>query len=109
MNKLGKYFVWIVFFVMGVFVLGYIVLNCGEQINVLWIVVVLVCIYLIVYCFYGLYIVKNVLVVDLMCMMLVVCYNDGLDYVLMDKKVLFGYYFVVIVGVGLLVGLVLVV
>lgn len=30
MNKLGKYFVWIVFFVMGVFVLGYIVLNCGE-------------------------------------------------------------------------------
>lgn len=75
----------------------------------LWIVVVVVCVYLIVYCFYGLYIVKIVFGVDLMWMMFVVWYNDGFDYVLIDKKVLFGYYFVVIVGVGLLVGLVFVV
>lgn len=42
-------------------------------------------------------------------MMLVVKYNDGFDYVLINKYVLFGYYFVVIVGVGLLVGFVFVV
>lgn len=66
-----------------------------------------VCIYLIVYRFYGLYIVKNVLAVDSTRMTLAVRYNDGLDYVSTDKKVLFGYYFAVIVGVGSLVGSVL--
>ncbi len=36
----------------------------GEQINALWIVVAAVCVYLIAYRFYGLYIAKNVLQVD---------------------------------------------
>lgn len=38
--------------------LGYIALNRGEQINALWIVVAAVCVYLIAYRFYGLYIAK---------------------------------------------------
>lgn len=46
---------------------------------------------------------------DFMCVMFVVINNDGLNYVLINCYVLFGYYFVVIVGVGLLVGLVFVV
>ncbi|EST81663.1 carbon starvation protein, partial [Escherichia coli ECA-727] len=56
MNKSGKYLVWTVLSVMGAFALGYIALNRGEQINALWIVVASVCIYLIAYRFYGLYI-----------------------------------------------------
>lgn len=64
MNKSGKYLVWTVLSVMGAFALGYIALNRGEQINALWIVVASVCIYLIAYRFYGLYIAKNVLAVD---------------------------------------------
>lgn len=64
MNKSGKYLIWTVLSVMGAFALGYIALNRGEQINALWIVVASVCVYLIAYRFYGLYIAKNVLAVD---------------------------------------------
>ena len=92
MNKSGKYLVWTVLSVMGAFALGYIALNRGEQINALWIVVASVCIYLIAYRFYGLYIAKNVLAVDPMRMTPAVRHNDGLDYVPTDKKVLFGHH-----------------
>ena len=81
MNKSGKYLVWTVLSVMGAFALGYIALNRGEQINALWIVVASVCIYLIAYRFYGLYIAKNVLAVDPTRMTPAVRHNDGLDYV----------------------------
>lgn len=93
MNKSGKYLVWTVLSVMGAFALGYIALNRGEQINALWIVVASVCIYLIAYRFYGLYIAKNVLAVDPTRMTPAVRHNDGLDYVPTDKKVLFGHHY----------------
>nr|AUN36466.1 carbon starvation protein A [uncultured bacterium] len=93
--------------VMGAFALGYIALNRGEQINALWIVVASVCIYLIAYRFYGLYIAKNVLAVDPTRMTPAVRHNDGLDYVPTDKKVLFGHHFAAIAGAGPLVGPVL--
>ena len=92
---------------MGAFALGYIALNRGEQINALWIVVASVCIYLIAYRFYGLYIAKNVLAVDPTRMTPAVRHNDGLDYVPTDKKVLFGHHFAAIAGAGPLVGPVL--
>lgn len=107
MNKSGKYLVWTVLSVMGAFALGYIALNRGEQINALWIVVASVCIYLIAYRFYGLYIAKNVLAVDPTRMTPAVRHNDGLDYVPTDKKVLFGHHFATIAGAGPLVGPVL--
>ena len=91
MNKSGKYLIWTVLSVMGAFALGYIALNRGEQINALWIVVASVCVYLIAYRFYGLYIAKNVLAVDPTRMTPAVRHNDGLDYVPTDKKVLFGH------------------
>lgn len=107
MNKSGKYLVWTVLSIMGAFALGYIALNRGEQINALWIVVASVCIYLIAYRFYGLYIAKNVLAVDPTRMTPAVRHNDGLDYVPTDKKVLFGHHFAAIAGAGPLVGPVL--
>ena len=107
MNKSGKYLVWTVLSVMGAFALGYIALNRGEQINALWIVVASVCIYLIAYRFYGLYIAKNVLAVDPTRMTPAVRHNDGLDYVPTDKKVLIGRHFAANTGAGPLVGPVL--
>lgn len=107
MNKSGKYLVWTVLSVMGAFALGYIALNRGEQINALWIVVASVCVYLIAYRFYGLYIAKNVLALDPTRMTPAVRHNDGLDYVPTDKKVLFGHHFAAIAGAGPLVGPVL--
>lgn len=106
-EQIRKYLVWTVLSVMGAFALGYIALNRGEQINALWIVVASVCIYLIAYRFYGLYIAKNVLAVDPTRMTPAVRHNDGLDYVPTDKKVLFGHHFAAIAGAGPLVGPVL--
>ncbi len=51
--------------------------STGEQINALWIVVASVCIYLIVYRFYGRYIAKTVLAVDGTRMTPAVRHNDG--------------------------------
>lgn len=106
MNK-SKYLVWTALSVLGAFALGYIALNRGEQINALWIVVASVCVYLIAYRFYGLYIAKKVLAVDPTRMTPAVRHNDGLDYVPTDKKVLFGHHFAAIAGAGPLVGPVL--
>ncbi|EAN8610706.1 carbon starvation protein A [Salmonella enterica] len=107
MNKSGKYLVWTALSVLGAFALGYIALNRGEQINALWIVVASVCVYLIAYRFYGLYIARKVLAVDPTRMTPAVRHNDGLDYVPTDKKVLFGHHFAAIAGAGPLVGPVL--
>lgn len=79
MNNSGKYLIWTLLSVIGAFALGYIALNRGEQINALWIVVAAVCVYLIAYRFYGLYIAKNVLAVDPTRMTPAVRHNDGLD------------------------------
>ena len=78
-EQIREYLVWTVLSVMGAFALGYIALNRGEQINALWIVVASVCIYLIAYRFYGLYIAKNVLAVDPTRMTPAVRHNDGLS------------------------------
>ena len=107
MNNPGKYLIWVALSLLGAFALGYIALNRGEQINALWIVVAAVCVYLIAYRFYGLYIAKRVLQVDSTRMTPAVRNNDGLDYVPTDKKVLFGHHFAAIAGAGPLVGPVL--
>ncbi|MEX6209143.1 pyruvate/proton symporter CstA [Providencia huaxiensis] len=104
---MGKQLIWIVLALLGAFSLGYIALNRGEQINALWIVVAAVCIYLIAYRYYGLFIAKKVLQVDSTRMTPAIRHNDGLDYVPTDKKVLFGHHFAAIAGAGTLVGPVL--
>lgn len=100
---MGKQLIWIVLAILGAFALGYIALNRGEQINALWIVVAAVCVYLIAYRYYGLFIAKN----DSTRMTPSIRHNDGLDYVPTDKKILFGHHFAAIAGAGPLVGPVL--
>ncbi|MGY3929861.1 carbon starvation protein A [Aeromonas encheleia] len=107
MDKLGKHLGWVLMALVGASSLGYIALNRGEQINALWIVVAAVCVYLIAYRYYGLFIAKRVLAVDSTRMTPAVRHNDGLDYVPTDKKVLFGHHFAAIAGAGPLVGPVL--
>ncbi|MGY0148672.1 pyruvate/proton symporter CstA [Edwardsiella tarda] len=107
MDKIGKYLIWIVLALLGAASLAYIALHRGEQINALWIVIAAVCVYLIAYRYYGLYIARRVLGVDATRMTPAVRHNDGLDYVPTDKKVLFGHHFAAIAGAGPLVGPVL--
>lgn len=93
--------------ILGAFALGYIALNRGEKINALWIVVAAVCVYLIGYRYYALFIAKKVLQLDKTRMTPAVKNNDGLDYVPTNRNVLFGHHFAAIAGAGPLVGPVL--
>ncbi len=106
-NKLMKHAIWIIIAILGAFSLGYVALNRGETINAMWILVASVCIYLIGYRYYALYISKRVLNVDSTRLTPAYRHNDGLDYVPTRKSILFGHHFAAIAGAGPLVGPVL--
>lgn len=97
----------IILAVLGAFALAYIALNRGEAINAMWIVVAAVCVYLVAYRLYGLFISNTVLQADSTRMTPAYRRNDGLDYVPTDKNILFGHHFAAIAGAGPLVGPVL--
>ncbi|MBP2313567.1 carbon starvation CstA family protein [Azospirillum soli] len=86
---------------------GFVALNRGETINAVWLVIAAVCVFLIAYRFYSLYIANSVLRLEADRVTPAVRYNDGLDYVPTDKYVLFGHHFAAIAGAGPLVGPVL--
>ena len=99
--------VWVFVAILGAIALGYIALNRGETINALWILTAAVCVYLIGFRYYSLYIADKVLKVDGTRMTPAFRHNDGLDYVPTNKVILFGHHFAAIAGAGPLVGPVL--
>src|ERR671911_106331 len=98
---------WIAVTLALTFAFGWIALNRGETINALWIVVAAVCVGLLAYRFYSLFIARTVLELDPGRATPAARYNDGLDYVPTNKYVLFGHHFAAIAGAGPLVGPVL--
>jgi carbon starvation protein len=98
---------WGVVAVIGAFALGYIALKRGESINALWVLTAAICVYLIGYRFYALYISDNALMTDKTRLTPAFRHNDGLDYVPTNKVILFGHHFAAIAGAGPLVGPVL--
>ncbi len=98
---------WLFVAILGAFAFGYIALNRGESINAMWVLTASVCVYLIGYRFYSLYIADKVLKVDATRMTPAFRHNDGLDYVPTNKVILFGHHFAAIAGAGPLVGPVL--
>ncbi|MET0543892.1 MAG: carbon starvation CstA family protein [Variovorax sp.] len=107
MQNIGRHLVWLVIAVLGAFALGTVALSRGESINALWIVVAAICVYLIAFRYYSLFIANTVLGVDPKRKTPAHRHNDGLDYVPTDQKVLFGHHFAAIAGAGPLVGPVL--
>ncbi|WP_211464214.1 carbon starvation CstA family protein [Collimonas silvisoli] len=107
MNRLFSKMGWLALALLGAFAFGYIGLQRGESISAIWIVIAAVCVYLIAYRFYSLYISDKVLGLDATRMTPAYKYNDGLDYVPTNKNVLFGHHFAAIAGAGPLVGPVL--
>lgn len=102
-SKLG----WFALAIVGAFACGLIALQHGESISAVWIVIASVCIYLIAYRFYSLFIANRVLGLDANRMTPAHKFNDGLDFVPTNKYVLFGHHFAAIAGAGPLVGPVL--
>ncbi|WP_442764891.1 carbon starvation CstA family protein, partial [Sulfurospirillum cavolei] len=98
---------WFFVAILGAIALGYIALNRGETINAMWVLTAAVCVYLIGYRYYSLYIADKVLKADGTRMTPAFRHNDGLDYVPTNKVILFGHHFAAIAGAGPLVGPVL--
>src|SRR3954470_22817552 len=107
MNRTMAQVAWMAVAVLGAAALGIVALNRGETVNAAWMVIAAVCVYLIAYRFYSLFISSRVLQLDPTRMTPAVKYNDGLDYVPTNKYVLFGHHFAAIAGAGPLVGPVL--
>ena len=103
LRKLG----WAALSLAGASALGVIALKRGEAISAIWIVIAAVCVYLIAYRFYSLFIAKEVMSLDKNRMTPAFKFNDGLDHVPTNKYVLFGHHFAAIAGAGPLVGPVL--
>ncbi|MTV41890.1 carbon starvation CstA family protein [Duganella radicis] len=106
-NTLASKLGWAALALAGASALGVVALHRGESISAIWIVIAAVCIYLIAYRFYSLYIADKVLGLDSRRMTPAARLNDGLDYVPTNKNVLFGHHFAAIAGAGPLVGPVL--
>lgn len=107
MNSIQRHLGWAAVAILGAGALGVIALNRGESINALWLVVAAVCVYLIAYRYYSLFIADKVMELDPTRMTPAHRHNDGLDYVPTNKYVLFGHHFAAIAGAGPLVGPVL--
>ena len=106
MKAFNKVF-WALLALIGASCLGVVALRRGEPVNALWIVAATVCLYLVAYRWYGLFIANRVLGVDSTRATPAWTRNDGLDHVPTNKHVLFGHHFAAIAGAGPLVGPVL--
>jgi carbon starvation protein len=80
------------------------IVNPGEPVNALWIVVATGCIYAITYRFYGAFVAAKVMSVDEKRVTPAVRLNDGMDYEPTNRWVLFGHHFAAIAGAGPLIG-----
>ncbi|OAI29957.1 carbon starvation protein A [Methylosinus sp. R-45379] len=106
-RKLGSIALWTAIVALGVFSLFTLAMARGETVNAMWLVAAAICVYLVAYRFYSLFIAERALGLDPQRKTPAHRHNDGLDYVPTDKYVLFGHHFAAIAGAGPLVGPVL--
>ncbi len=106
-NGVQKTLLWVLIAATGATALGAVALHRGETVSAAWLVIAALCVYLIAYRFYGLFVAKKVLGIDPSRQTPAYRHNDGLDYVPTNKYVLFGHHFAAIAGAGPLVGPVL--
>ncbi|PXX14024.1 carbon starvation protein [Nitrosomonas ureae] len=104
MNNLIAKLGWLILSLTGAFAFGVIALNRGEAIGAIWIVIAAVCVYIVAFRFYSLFIANRVLKLDARRMTPAYKHNDGLDHVPTNKYVLFGHHFAAIAGAGPLIG-----
>src|ERR1700712_1617310 len=107
MDTIQKHGPWALVGALGAAALAIVATERGEAVNALWIVVASVCVYLIAYRYYSLFISEKVMHLDPSRQTPAHRHNDGLDYVPTNRNVLFGHHFAAIAGAGPLVGPVL--
>ena len=107
MPFIRRHLPWLLVSVLGALALAVIALGRGEAVSALWVVVAAVCVYLIAYRYYSLFLANRVLGLDPTRKTPAYVHNDGLDYVPTNQYVLYGHHFAAIAGAGPLVGPVL--
>lgn len=99
-----KYIIWIAVAIIGASAIGGIAINRGEQINALWFITAAVCVYAIAYRFYAAWIAATVLAVDPTRATPAERLENGQDFTVTNKWIVFGHHFAAIAGPGPLVG-----
>jgi carbon starvation protein len=98
---------WVTVAALGAMGVGVIALHRGEPINALWLVVAATCCYALGYRFYSKFIATKVLALDGLRATPAERLENGRDFLVTNKWVVFGHHFAAIAGPGPLVGPVL--
>jgi carbon starvation protein len=107
MNKTLAILGWGVVAVGGALAVGTIAVHRGEPINALWLVVAASCCYALGYRFYSKFIAVKILALDGLRATPAERLENGRDFLVTNKWVVFGHHFAAIAGPGPLVGPVL--
>jgi len=98
---------WGIVALLGAAALGVVALHRGEPINALWLVIAATCCYALGYRFYSAFIAAKILAVDGQRATPAERLENGRDFLVTNKWVVFGHHFAAIAGPGPLVGPVL--
>ena len=107
MNKTLAILGWGTVALLGAVAVGTVAMQRGEPINSLWLVVAATCCYALGYRFYSKFIAVKILALDGLRATPAERLENGRDFVVTNKWVVFGHHFAAIAGPGPLVGPVL--
>src|SRR4030088_343867 len=107
MKKSLSFLLWIAVALLGALAVSVVAVRRGEPINAMWLVVGAACCYALGYRFYSKFIAAKVLALDALRATPAERLQNGRDYVVTNKWVVFGHHFAAIAGPGPLVGPVL--
>ncbi len=107
MNSVAKILGWGVVALLGAVAVGTVAVHRGEPINALWLVVAATCCYALGYRFYSRFVAVKILALDGLRATPAERLENGRDFLVTNKWVVFGHHFAAIAGPGPLVGPVL--
>ncbi len=107
MNRIFSTIAWLFVTLAGAAAVAIIAFHRGEPINALWLVVAATCCYALGYRFYSSFIAARILAVDARRATPAERLENGRDFLVTNKWVVFGHHFAAIAGPGPLVGPVL--
>jgi carbon starvation protein len=107
MNKTISILAWGAVALLGTVAVAVVAVHRGEPINALWLVVAATCCYALGYRFYSSFIAAKILALDSLRATPAERLENGRDFLVTNKWVVFGHHFAAIAGPGPLVGPVL--
>ncbi|HXX00446.1 MAG TPA: carbon starvation CstA family protein, partial [Candidatus Acidoferrales bacterium] len=107
MNRTLSVFLWGAVALLGAGAVGVVAVHRGEPINALWLVAAATCCYALGYRFYSKFVAAKILALDARRATPAERLENGRDFLVTNKWVVFGHHFAAIAGPGPLVGPVL--